>query len=327
MLKAEHGDCFIISTLNEKNKKFNILVDGGTRNTYRRFMKPTLQEIINNKECLDLIISTHIDDDHISGIIQLFNDKQYIKELNPKKIFYNFYDEKTTYKKDNYISYVQGNELSKLLKEYNSSQKNEFNKLEITQCSNSNSYRIDGIVIEILSPNINNINNLFEKWREKNNNISSKTSDYSITIEDFKDNVECSYSSITNYSSIAFILKAENKSILMMGDAHPNSITDVLKEKGYSVHNKLCIDAVKLSHHGGDNSISEEFLNIIRCNKFLISSNGKIHNHPKKKTLVDIIRRNSSAELYLNYKRGVFSENEIKDFGILYFEDKCLIEI
>ena len=86
MMKAGYGDCFLIETKKNDGLPYNILVDGGTGDSYdgreknRDYFFPYLRE---NK--IDLMILTHIDDDHIKGIQRLFKDL-----LKKKHLYYHY---------------------------------------------------------------------------------------------------------------------------------------------------------------------------------------------------------------------------------------------
>ncbi len=63
-LQVKYGDCFIIKTFDNKGEEFNILMDGGPGNSFLAVLKRELQD----KPKIDLLIITHIDDDHIKGL-------------------------------------------------------------------------------------------------------------------------------------------------------------------------------------------------------------------------------------------------------------------
>lgn len=69
---ALEGDCFLISI--GKERKTNILIDGGFAETYNDYLKPRLISMAENGEELNLVIVTHVDADHIEGIIELFKE-------------------------------------------------------------------------------------------------------------------------------------------------------------------------------------------------------------------------------------------------------------
>lgn len=68
MLPARAGDCFLITFMEDD---YRILIDGGYKSTYLDYLKPKLLELSGEGKCIDLLVVTHIDDDHIQGIIEL----------------------------------------------------------------------------------------------------------------------------------------------------------------------------------------------------------------------------------------------------------------
>lgn len=85
MYPADNGDAFLLST-----DKTNILIDGGYARTYHSYIRPDLEEITNRDGCLNLVIVTHIDADHIGGIIYfLLNNDSITKNVSIKEIWHN----------------------------------------------------------------------------------------------------------------------------------------------------------------------------------------------------------------------------------------------
>jgi glyoxylase-like metal-dependent hydrolase (beta-lactamase superfamily II) len=68
MYPARNGDAFLI-----RSSGRNILVDCGYASTYQQFVADDLLEISASGERLDLIVVTHIDADHIGGLIELLD--------------------------------------------------------------------------------------------------------------------------------------------------------------------------------------------------------------------------------------------------------------
>lgn len=52
----------------------NILIDGGTSNSYSNGLKKEVDNIIAFNEKINLVVCTHIDHDHISGLTKLLMD-------------------------------------------------------------------------------------------------------------------------------------------------------------------------------------------------------------------------------------------------------------
>lgn len=64
-----------------------ILIDGGYVDTYKNYLLPTLKEIAARGGELDVVVVTHIDGDHISGIIRMMEDMP----IGIREIWYNGY--------------------------------------------------------------------------------------------------------------------------------------------------------------------------------------------------------------------------------------------
>lgn len=71
MLPANEGDCFLITI---PSAEIHILVDGGTRETYHTYLKERLLQLKEQGSPIDLLVVTHIDNDHIGGIIELLRE-------------------------------------------------------------------------------------------------------------------------------------------------------------------------------------------------------------------------------------------------------------
>ncbi|MDO9180663.1 MAG: AVAST type 1 anti-phage system MBL fold metallo-hydrolase Avs1a [Agitococcus sp.] len=66
MYPAKNGDAFLVCSLGT-----NILIDGGYAETFRQHIVHDLQVLSHQGERLNLVVASHIDADHISGLIAL----------------------------------------------------------------------------------------------------------------------------------------------------------------------------------------------------------------------------------------------------------------
>ena len=71
MLPAGSGDCIYIEFT---NANFRMLIDGGYVKTYQDFLKNFLIKLKKDGKRLNLVIVTHVDDDHINGIKALLRE-------------------------------------------------------------------------------------------------------------------------------------------------------------------------------------------------------------------------------------------------------------
>lgn len=70
IFQSDKGDCMLIS-----NNGANILVDGGMASSYDEHVSGYLGKLRARSEKLDLVCVSHIDDDHISGILKMIEDE------------------------------------------------------------------------------------------------------------------------------------------------------------------------------------------------------------------------------------------------------------
>ena len=63
------------------------------------------------------------------------------------------------------------------------------------------------------------------------------------------------------------------------------------------------VDAVKVSHHGSKNNITQEFLELVDAEHWLFSSNGDQHSHPDKEAVEAVIQgARRTPTLWFNYR-------------------------
>lgn len=70
--KARQGDCIWLRCVAEKS--VNVVIDAGP-STFAAGFKNLIDKITGNKERIDLLVFSHIDDDHIRGCIRYLQDE------------------------------------------------------------------------------------------------------------------------------------------------------------------------------------------------------------------------------------------------------------
>jgi len=290
--KALAGDSILIST-----DRTNILIDGGFGITYEEQIKPKLNRINN---CLDLVVLTHIDEDHICGLIEMIkNDRKNTNKI--KELWFNSIKSIRVRKNKNVsVSYRQADTFDILLQDNNVPVNHE---IFLTNSENQKKYTINNeIELQLLSPYESDLRILEEK-EPKNQTpmecLKNKATQVSTAFGNDK--------RPPNKSSIAFILKYDTKEFLFLADANIEVINSSLGNLGYSEHNKLDVEFVKLSHHGSLENINEDFLKIINTDKFIILTDGKNkHNsHPSKEIFPLILQyqaKDKDIEFIFNYE-------------------------
>ena len=85
VLQARQGDCIWIRCISDRI--VNIVIDAGP-STFKKDFINLVEEIENCSEKIDLLIFSHIDDDHINGVCEMLIA---MPEITIGKIFYNCY--------------------------------------------------------------------------------------------------------------------------------------------------------------------------------------------------------------------------------------------
>lgn len=318
VIDAGVGDCILIHDLDE-NKK--ILIDSGpSKGIGKISVQRQLTELLKDDNIIDVAIVTHNDDDHIGGFKSLIESNVIVV----KEFIYNDIVSIASILNGNSqkISYNQDINLSKLLSHREIRLSNVcVDTSDFTQ----NDIEVGRMRLSFISPDLSKIEKL-SQWagKEERRRPPTKVSDDETSevdifteLEKIKDNDPFEKDgSPTNGSSIAFILKFNNKMFLFLGDSHADIIVESLKQS----NERYNFEFVKLSHHASSKNTSQELLNSFKCKNYIICSDGKNnHGHPSIKTVARIFNVVESPCLY-------FSSNsaEIRHF-VESFSDSCIL--
>ena len=323
VLKALHGDAFILRCSKGNNTGI-VIVDGGPRRNSRRIV-----DEFDKLGTIDLMVLTHFDLDHIGGILAYIAKHKNDRPFPVKEIWCNCAYELPVTSTPN-ISYKDAKKLADLLIEINGGLKsNGYPEVnwQTFICAGQEIKRPFADFL-ILSPE-NSVKTLSDNLYRKsvaNISMSHKRQKEALqkTLEELSANSkaepsETDISELVNWSSIAFFVNCDNLKALMLGDSFPATVIKSLMGFNYSAYNHLKTDLCKVSHHGSRNNISNEMLDMIDCSQYVFSTNGGLGTacHPDRETIGNILyheRRdhNKEVNLFFNYSRDVMENNGYK---------------
>ena len=106
-----------------------------------------------------------------------------------------------------------------------------------------------------------------------------------------------------NGTSIALLAEFNGARVLFAADAHApvlvESIKALLRQSGAD---RLKIDLYKVSHHGSQNNVSSELIQLLDCPRYLVSTNGDHFYHPDRQAMARILRYGGGQKtVYFNY--------------------------
>lgn len=332
LLEAFNGDAILVS-FDDNGKTRNILIDGGTGKTYSKqpkTLKSLLEQLKEKDENIDLLVITHIDDDHIGGIVRMFqkekNNLDVIKKVwfNSGELISNFFDTRTDKKREyalgltegSFLSVRQGMTLEKKLKELDCWDR----QVIFTGCP---AFDFHGSRITILSPDKTGLKKLNDNWQTEKTKIGNlflgaPSHDYDKPVSQLAEGPFAEDRSVPNQSSISFLFEYGGKKALFLGDAHPSVVAGSIKNLCSPPENKLEVDLVKVAHHSSRRNTSPELLELIKCKNYLISTDGTKHGLPDKEAMARIIALNKEKTgLLFNYDiaQKIFLPEDYREFN------------
>lgn len=316
LLPASYGDSILIEYGTGSSKY--ILIDGGPFDNFDELVAG-LKRVAPKLKTLELLVLTHIDIDHLDGIITLLNRDKLPFKI--KEVWFNGYDQIEKF--GDVLGALQGEYISVLIKEKKLVHNKTFkgNAIFITDYNKLPVINIGGMFLTLLSPGKAALEKLHATWKKEikklgdNPDFAKKLGDDKrydsdddilggSSIEQLQNAKVSGDTSVPNGSTIAFIATFAGKSCLFAGDATSDyllkAIDPMLAKSGKA---RLKLDAWKLGHHGSKRSTLEKLMAKIECKKMLVSSSGKKFKHPDQETIAKLLKNNGpNIQFYFNYK-------------------------
>ncbi len=303
MLPAGCGDALLVSWGKDRRSLKHILVDGGLAGTSKVLAK----RLAGLRGGLELLVVTHIDNDHILGILGVLGGKT---RVAAKRIWFNGWKHIARF--NDRAGVPQGNSLMRLLDGSWAAEWNlgfEGEAVYVPDAGKLPAVELGpGARVTLLSPTADKLGALAREWRKIG--IEKLATDRAgraatvkrlpkYTIEQLAAEPFREDGSAPNGSSIAFILEAGGKRVLFAADAHAPVLLEGLKRFGAG--RKVKLDAFKLPHHGSERNLSPDLLRLVDCPRYLVSTDGKQFEHPDDVALARVVTLSPSPTLYFNY--------------------------
>lgn len=317
--KARKGDCLILhfGTVDDPGL---ILIDGGPSQVYKPFLRPRIEKIrqergLSKSEALpvDAVMVSHIDDDHIKGILELTAELRDAKQtskpklVNAATIWHNSFDKiinndphklrddvEASFGASVFIdpddeemdeqalmvlaSVSQGYALRDDAKYLNIPLNDHFDQMLVRADDNLGDVDFDkSLTLTVVGPLQEELLKLQQEHDKYLKQLKEKGVKAALAAYDDK--------SVANLSSIVFIAKAGDRTMLLTGDARGDKIIEGLKRAGaFDDDNKLHVDILKMPHHGSDRNMEPEFLEQITADHYIFSGNGE-HGNPERRVI------------------------------------------
>lgn len=314
VVQADYGDCLLLQ-YGEAGAAKHILIDGGPDGVYANHLKCKLREIAAHHARLDLVVLTHVDEDHVVGLVDMLSEMAQARDrdetplIDVDKLWYNTFRpiesgaDGTSYVVEAFTAYLsssfaggemqsvaysisQGEDLWKAAQILNIPLNKAFTNHVVTPDNASNPVDFDGLKLWVIGPhqaNLTRYKQAWDKWfvRHKNDPYSTEAVSEAHNID----------TSVSNLSSIMFLAEVPGRRILFTGDGKWEDVLAGLKQAGLSdPEGRIHVDVLKVPHHGSARNNSRLFFQRVTASQYVIPA-GKHKNddNPDLKTLVWLV--------------------------------------
>jgi hypothetical protein len=129
---------------------------------------------------------------------------------------------------------------------------------------------VNGAKVTILGPLKSRLDGLQREWA-KQSKAAVKPADLAAL---FREDLDMS---IPNLSSLVALVEIDGKRILLTGDARGDDIVQGWKAASGGL-NPVTVDVLKLPHHGSDRDLTDDFVKLFPARHYVISADGKYGN-------------------------------------------------
>ena len=170
MLAADHGDALLLEYGPGRRIRYRILIDAGPETPTPRSV-PRLGKIRRNRSgrrTLNLLVISHVDADHIEGVIKLLQDKDLA--IDPRDVWFNDWNHLEPLvagETPTHLGPEQGEFLGALLEAQERPWNLAFDRATVVvpPSGSLTTRRIGGMRLTVVSPTVDTLISLREKWK------------------------------------------------------------------------------------------------------------------------------------------------------------------
>lgn len=321
VVQAAYGDCLILRYATTHTRR-TLLIDGGPSGTYPLHLRQLLLDLSRAGSSIDLAVLSHIDNDHVKGLLDLFAellDAAGVPASNDdrpppvRELWHNAFSVSAgggdIAPRIREVLAVSGaaapylRTLAGTLMGVGQGDALRVSALSLGVPINerfgggsvlvdgSRTVRLGGVRIDVVGPSMAILEKLREEWlawfARHGRGIASQRGVAALAADN----------KIPNLSSIVLLVRARGRSLLLTGDGRGDHIVAGLRERGLLQPGKtLHVDLLKLPHHGSARNASPDFFRTVTADRYVVSADGRYGN-PDLETLLWIIDAAEGREI------------------------------
>ncbi|ACK86375.1 hypothetical protein [Methylorubrum extorquens] len=340
--RARKGDCLLLHWGHPDDPGL-VLIDGGPAAVYRSHLLPRLREIRSKRPdparplAIDLLIVSHVDDDHIHGILDLTGelveaqDERRPSHASVSSCWHNTFEDvigeapaklRTAATAEFGAAALDGGapadarigrDAAKLLASLGQGQRlrDDIRKLRIPLNpqfgGEATSARplpdaLDlgrGLRMTVVGPMTAELEALRRKYQAWSRGCGKEKGAREAALAAFSDR------SAFNLSSIVALAEVDDRRMLLTGDARGDKILEGLEAGGLlPAGGHLHVDILKVPHHGSANNMEIGFFRRITADHYVFSGNGE-HGNPERETVEMLLDACASRPFRMHFTYSI----------------------
>lgn len=355
-LQARHGDALLLH-YGRPDRPRLIVIDGGPSGVYRNALEPrllALRDIRTPDESLPirLLMVSHIDDDHIKGILELTANMIERESVGDpplwtiRSFWHNSFDDIVGNSADELFraaeaevgaagfgedvppnlpvsheaalmlaNVPQGRTLRSDAKKLGLELNHASGGLILAAEKGEDEVSVslgDGLSFHVLGPLRREVEELQKEWDKELKKRGLAEPAQAASYVD---------KSVFNLSSIVVLAEAGGRRMLLTGDARGDHTLEAIEAAGLFEDGRLHVDLLKLPHHGSHHNVDLDYFQKITADHYVISGDGKYGN-PEMDTfrLISKARGNDEFVIHLTYRPEELKSERPGDEVVAFFK-------
>jgi beta-lactamase superfamily II metal-dependent hydrolase len=335
-LEARHGDALLLHWGDGRL----IVVDGGPSGVFRDALRPRLDELHDERGgaalAIRLLMVSHIDDDHIRGVLDLV---QHLADLRRDRrpepwtvtaLWHNAFDDvlgdagpvpgtleaavrpvsaggvlPAGLPMDRWSAAVvasvrQGVELRDVARALNLNVNRPWGALVTAPASGPRTVELeDGLALTVIGPLEAQVRALQRDWEKKLAEMRARQArEAQVIAAEFADR------SVYNLASLVVLASVGGRRMLLTGDARGDHVLSGLEAAGLLRNGAIHVDLLKVPHHGSRRNVTEEFFRRVTADHYVVSADGR-HGNPDVAALRWLTAARGPDEYTLHFTNDV----------------------
>jgi hypothetical protein len=341
VIRARKGDCLMVHYGSEDDPHL-VMIDGGPKSVYKPHLKPRIEQIRKDRNLkknesltVDLLMVSHVDDDHIQGILDLTREMREDKDAQRPQLvqvldfWHNSFenvinhtpDELTASFKSSFPAAVGGDPPNDMTVDREDEDEETITSTlkVLASIQQGAQLRHDADLLEfprnvefdeelVLAQGSNSfdmgdgltltvVGPMLPELKKLHQKHQEWLKELKAQGKEPEDALaDYVDKSVPNLSSIVVLAEVEGKKILLTGDARGDKVLEGLElVELVEPGGKLEVDILKVPHHGSSNNLDDDFFERIIAKHYVFSGNGE-HGNPERESLEMLLAARGDAD-------------------------------